>query len=191
MGNYTVIANVGETLVQILQKNLCPEVLLSQDSIGLCAPSDKGNMILGLHLYDISEDREIRGNRMHDEGPSLQRYPSLYLTLSYMVTAYSKADVKFRAAENQRILGKVMETFQDNPVLSTDFLSPVNRGAGLDLHIEMLNPGMEERRKIWNTSDQAFQTSLFYRIHPVELESTRMRRIQRVVDMDVGVAKEE
>ena len=187
MGNYTVISDVGQTLVKILQEQLCPEVILSPDNIGLCAPSDRGDMVLGLHLYDIREDREIRGTRMRDESPTSQRYPPLYLSLSYMITAYSKADLKFRALENQRILGKIIETFQDYPVIGTDLLSPGNRGTGLDLHIEMLNPNMEEQRKIWNVSEQAFQTSLFYQISPVELESTRTRRIQRVVDMDVGV----
>lgn len=187
MGNYTVIAEVGQALVQLLRDKLCPDIIFSPENIGLCAPSDKGDTILGLHLYNIHENREIRGVQMRDEDPTSQRYPSLYLTLCYMVTAYSKADLKFRAIENHRIMGKVIETFQDHSVLETDVLGPANRGAGLQLHIELLNPNMEDQRKIWNGPEQDFQMSLFYAVSPVELESTRKRRIQRVVDMDMGV----
>ena len=187
MGNYTVIADVGQALVKLLQDRLYPDVVRSPDHIGLCAPSDRGDMVLGLHLYDIREKREIRANRMRSEGVDQQRWPSLYLSLSYMITAYSKADVKSRAEDNQRILGKVIEVFQDESVLSTDLLTPGNQGAGLDIHVEMINPNMEEQRKIWNVSEQAYQTSLFYEVSPVELESTRTRRIQRVVDTNLGV----
>ena len=187
MGNYTVIADVGQALVKLLRERLCPEVIRSPDNIGLCAPSDRGDMVLGLHLYDIREKRELRANRMRSEGVDQQRWPSLYLSLSYMVTAYSKAEIKFRAVNNQEILGKVIEVFQDESVLSTDRLMPENQGSGLDLHVEMVNPNMEEQRKIWNVSEQAYQTSLFYEISPVELESTRTRRIQRVVDTDLGI----
>ena len=186
MGKFTVIADVGQALVHLLQDSLCPDVVFSPDTVGLCSPVDKGDMVLGIHLYDIRESREVRGNEMINQGPSCQRYPSLYLTLSYMITAYSKADVKYRALENQRILGKVIQTLQDHSVLSADTLTPVNRGAGLDLHIEMLRVDMEEQRKIWNASSEAYQTSLFYQVSPVEMESTRTRKIQRVVDVGIG-----
>ena len=49
MGKFTVIADVGESLVRLLRENLCPEVILSPDSIGLCSPAERGDLILGLH----------------------------------------------------------------------------------------------------------------------------------------------
>lgn len=187
MGNYTVIADVGQTLVKLLQEQVSPEPVPSRDQIGLCSPSDRGNLVLGLYLYGIRENREIRANEMRSEGLSSQRYPSLYLTLSYMITAYSKADVKFRSMENQRILGKVIETMHDHAVLGTDLLSPENRGSGLELHIEMIHPNMEEQRRVWNGSEQSLPLSVYYEVSPVELESTRTRRIQRVVDFGTGI----
>ncbi len=48
MGKYTVIADIGSSLVQLLRDNLCPDVIMSPDNIGLCSPADKGDMILGL-----------------------------------------------------------------------------------------------------------------------------------------------
>lgn len=187
MGKYTVIADVGGALVQILRDSLCPEVILTPDNIGLCSPADKGDMILGVHLYDVRESQELRASGLVDMGPGKQRYPGSYLTLSYMLTAYSKADVKHRSGEDQRILGKVIQTLEDNAALSADTLSPVARAAGTDLRIQMLALETEAQQRIWNVPNQAYRTSLFYRIGPVELESARTRQVQRIVDLDLTV----
>ncbi|MEG0780713.1 MAG: DUF4255 domain-containing protein [Oscillospiraceae bacterium] len=187
MGKYTAIADVGGALVQLLRDSLCPEVILTPDNIGLCAPSDKGDMILGLHLYDVRESQEMRATDMVDLGPGKQRFPGTYLTLSYMITAYSKADVKNRSGEDHRILGKVIQTLGDSAALSADTLTPVLRAGGLDLRIQMLALETEAQQRIWSVPNQAYRTSLFYRVGPVELESARTRQIQRIVDLDLTV----
>lgn len=187
MGRYTVIADVGSAMVQMLRDNLCPDIILSPDNIGLCSPADKGDMILGLHLYDVRESQEIRAVEMVDLSPSRQRYPGTYLTLSYMITAYSKADVKYRSAEDQRILGKVIQTLRDNSVLSAQTFTPVTRAGPLDMRIQMLSLEIDAQQRIWNVPNQAYRTSLFYRVGPVEVESGRIRDVQRVVDLDFTV----
>lgn len=187
MGKYTVIADVGEALVRLLRETLCPEVILNPDAIGLYAPAEKGDAILGLHLYDVRENQELRASEMVDLGPGQQRYPGTYLTLSYMLTAYSKADEKHRAGEDQRILGRVIQTMGDNAVLSVDTLTPVERGTGMDVRIQMLALETEAQQRIWNVPNQAYRTSLFYKVSPVMMESARVRRIQRVVDLDLTV----
>lgn len=187
MGKYTVIADVGSALVKLLRENLCPDVVLNPDDIGLCSPADKGDAILGLHLYDVRESQELRATEMVDLSPGRQRFPGTYLTLSYMITAYSKADVKHRSGEDQRILGRVIQTLADNAALSADTLTPVARASGMDLRVNMLSLDVESQQRIWNVPNQAYRTSLFYRVGPVELESARTRQIQRVVDLDLTV----
>jgi hypothetical protein len=106
-----------------------------------------------------------------------------------MLTAYSKADEKHRAGEDQRILGRVIQTFEDFSALSADTLTPVARAAGSDLRIQMLALDTETQQRVWNVPNQAYRTSLFYRVGPVELESARTRTVQRVVNLDL-TAKE-
>ena len=187
MGRYTVIADVGNAMVQLLRDNLCPDIILSPENIGLCSPADKGDMLLGLHLYDVRESQEIRAVEMVNLGPNRQRFPGTYLTLSYMITAYSKADVKYRSAEDHRILGKVIQTLGDNSALSAQTLTPVPRASAVDLRIQMLNLEIDAQQRIWNVPNQAYRTSLFYRVGPVEVESGRIRQVQRVVDLDLTV----
>ena len=104
-----------------------------------------------------------------------------------MITAYSKADVKNRSLEDQRILGRVIQTLADNAALSADTLSPIPRASGNDLRIQMLSLETEAQQRIWNVPNQAYRTSLFYRVGPVELESGKIRRVQRVVDLELTV----
>ena len=51
----------------------------------------------------------------------------------------------------------------------------------------MLSLEVEAQQRIWNVPNQAYRTSLFYRVEPVELESARTRQVQRVVDLDLTI----
>lgn len=187
MGKYTIVSDVGTALIRLLRDSLCPDVILNPDHIGLCTPSDTGDLILGVYLYDIRESQEIRATGMVNISATKQRYPGKFLTLSYMITAYSKADVKHRASEDQRMLGMVIQTLEDNAILSADTLTPVEKGTGDDLRIQMLNLETEAQHRIWNVPNKAYHTSLFYKVGPVMLESGKTREVQRIVDLDLTV----
>lgn len=184
MGNYTSIAEVGNGLVKVLREQLVPDILLNGESIGLCSPEDKGDLQLALFLYDIKESEAYRNSTMVNVNTKSQKYPSMYLSLYYMITAYSNGDIKFRAAEEQKILGKVVQTFNDYPMLDGKSFLPVSESKDLALQIELLQMGYDEKVKIWNVPNKAYKLSLFYKITPVEIESTKTRDIQRVVAVD-------
>ena len=94
MGKYTVIAEVGEKVRQILSDGLVPELIQDTNSVGLCSPADKGDFILGIYLYDIRENGDVRMQGMVSTSASEQKFPSVFLSLYYMITPYSASDVK-------------------------------------------------------------------------------------------------
>ena len=185
MGKFTVMADVGLLLVRYLTQELVPELIQDPGGIGLRNPGDKGDVSLGIHLYDIRESEEIRESGMVSTGVESQRFPPVYLSLYYMITAYSGSDAKFRSLQEQRILGKALQVFHDNPLIPAHEVGQ-NMG-GLDLRIQFLNLTMEEKLQIWGNNGTPYQTSLFYRVSPVELESGRTKRISRVTDIDVRI----
>jgi hypothetical protein len=191
MAKHMGILEVGSALVELLRANLTPDIIQSPDAIGLCSPDDKGDIILGLHLYDIRESEEIRVNEMQNIDVRNQKYPSTYLTLSYMITAYSTADVKFRAGEDHKILGKVVQVFHDNVVLNPGTLKPVEKAGEFTLRIRMANLEVEAKQRLWNFPNNASRVSLFYRVGPVEVESDRIKGVQRVVQADWTVRENE
>ena len=64
MGKSTSVAEVGTAIVKLLQRELIPDTLQNPDAIGLCSPTDRGDYIVGICLYDIRESEELRVNTM-------------------------------------------------------------------------------------------------------------------------------
>jgi hypothetical protein len=186
MANYTVISDIGNALVKLLQDNIVPDVILNSESIGLCSPDDKGDIQLGLYLYDIKECDEYRNSTMINIDAGNQRYPSEYLTLYYMITAYSNGDIKYRSLEEHKVLGRVIQVLYDNSIIDAQTMEPVQR-MDTGIRIEMMQLNFEDKVKIWNVPDKSYKTSLFYKVSPVELESSRIKSVQRVVDMDFTI----
>ena len=191
MAKITGIVDVDNALLSILRENLVPDVIQNPDAIGLCSPDDKGDMLLGLHLYDIRENEEIRLNEMRNLEVGKQKYPSIYITLCYMITAYSSADVKFRASEDHKILSRVLQVFHDNTLLNASTFEPSNRAEDMNLRIRIMNMNVEEKQRLWNFPNHPYRASLFYRVAPVEVESGRIKQVRRVVDVDFSVEEQE
>ena len=60
MGRSTSIADVGMSIVKLLRRELVPDTLQNPDAVGLCSPTDRGDYMVGIHLYDIRESEELR-----------------------------------------------------------------------------------------------------------------------------------
>lgn len=191
MGMYSAISDTGNAIINLLKENLVPEVIQNEDTIGLCSPDDKGDMTLGIFLYDIKESEEVIDNTMINLNSKVQKYPSSYLTLSYMITAYSNGDVRFRSSEEQKIIGRVIQVFKDNPYLDSKTLNPLEKDNGNSISIELLSMPMEEKLRIWTVPNTAYKLSIFIKVSPIEIESTKQKQVQRVVDIDFDIKEKE
>lgn len=185
---YGMIAEVGEVLVKLLIDNLVPDVVLSSDNIGLCSPEEHGDFNLGIFLFDIEENEEVVKRGMVNAGLRRQVYPSIFLDLYYMVTAYSNSDLKFRASEEQKILGRVVQVFRDYSVLSEQVLG---EGASVSARIGLQKMEQYEKIRMWNFSNLPYKASLFYRVGPVEINSDKGKDITRVTDVTFAVKEQK
>lgn len=186
MGRYTMIADVGEKLVSILQRELVPAVLPNLNEVGLCSPEDHGDISLGLFLYDVKESEEVRQQGAAVIKKEKLMKPPIYLNLYYMITAYSGGDIRYKLTQEQRILGKVMQTFYDYPMIP---LEEVDKDAvnGMDLRIQMQKISIDEKSRIWNFPNVGNKLSLFYKVSPVAIESELTSDMTRVTDLDITV----
>ena len=184
---HTAIAEAGNTLVEFLRTHMVPETIMNPDHIGLCSPADKGDLALGICLYDIRECEEIRSHTMIMLDPSNQKYPPSFLNLYYMFTAYSNGDIKYRAEEEQRILGRTIQILCDHAIFEHMVQGSGTPDGETVPTIEIQNLTMEEKMRIWSVPNTAYKTSLFYKLGPVEIESERTKGAQRVVDAAFAV----
>lgn len=177
---YGIISDVGNLLIEILRRELVPDIILHNNNIGLCSPEDHGDLNLGIYLYDVNESEDVLSTGMVNVGTKKQAYPSTYLNLYYMITAYSESDMKFRAAEEHRILGRVIQALRDNSILSEEVLGD---GVTMSARIELQRMDRYEKMRMWNFPNVPYKLSLFYRVQPVEIPSAKTREITRVRDV--------
>ncbi len=183
MAGYMKIANTGEGIVELLKEALVPELLNSPDQIGLCSPEDHGDFAVGIWLYDMKEDTDIQMHDMVDMGQKSQRYPSVYLVLRYMITLYLQSDLKYRAAQEHQIMGRIIQVLKDHAVLDAETLKPAEARTGMNVRIQMQELSIEEKMRIWSFPNVPYKTSLFYTAGPVEIKSARKKAVARVRDI--------
>lgn len=189
MANYSVISDVGNGIVKLLRHHMVPEMITSSDAIGLCSPEDKGDLALGVYLYDVKESEEMMGLRKQKTTENSMKAPSQFLNLYYMITAYSSSDIKFRASEEHRILGRTIQILWDHGVLGAEYVNDTGQDMDYPIRMEMLRLDNEEKIKLWNTPNLPYKLSLYYKVYPVEIESLKMKTIRRVVEAEFAVSE--
>lgn len=184
MSDYTVIAEAGKALVRLLRQELVPDMIPNDAGIGLMSPADRGDVTLCVHLYDVSESKTYRVSGMIADGEDRQKFPPVFLTLSYLITAFSASDGKYRSEEEQRILGRVVQALREHPTLDPDTME-FGPGSGENrIRVEMMRTDQEEKSKVWTFPNLAPRLSLFYRLDPVAVDSAAAKTIRRVQEIE-------
>ena len=193
MASYSIIADVGSEIVKLLRDNLCPEPIQNPESIILCPLFEKGDYILGVHLYDIQEDGDYPQLNMIPVGEYRHRYPPVALTLFYMFIVNSQAHISSKSIDEQRILGRVIQTLYDNPVINVSRIQADAQDTDENIYISPNIMSFEDKSRVWSNSgaDNPTKLALYYKAAPVLIDSTRVSRPSRVVSVGVNLNEKE
>lgn len=185
MSDYTAIADVGDTLVELLRANM--QDLIPADSIALVSPGEiegKDNVRLSLFLYQVSENVYLKNQEMENMGASRLKAPPLALDLYYMLTSYPSPGIQDRTERTQEehsILGRAMQVLHDNPILTGSVLKGSLSVYDNELHVMVTSMSLDDMSKIWSTfKEKSFRPSVCYLVTSVKIESTREKSITRV-----------
>lgn len=190
MATYSIIADTSDRLLKKMQEYLVPRVLKNKNTVALCSPESKEDYSVGIYLYHIKEAEEIRRAGMVSIGSNRQSRAPLYLTLYYMITAYSASDVKFRMIEEEKLLGGIFQFCWDNPIIPKEELY-TGKEAGMDAHLHLLRIETDERSKIWSFKDISYKPSVFIAVTPILLQSDYSAVIPRVKEAEFQVRRIE
>lgn len=185
MADYSMIADVGASLLKLLRENMVPSMVPHPEHIGLASPAERGDVNLGLFLYNIDEAGGHRETGMRSRGPNAQQFPPLAVNLRYLLTAYSNADPQSRAVEEGRLLGRAMQVFYDNSVLRSAYLEGSLAEGAEEPKIFLETITSRAMSDIWTFRDVPYKLSVGYLVGPVELESTRVRTTKRVKEREI------
>ena len=179
MSKYTVIAGVGETLVDVLWTEISNDtdvdlrlVINAPENISLESPSDldKSNQDsakLSVYLYRVVEDPYNKNDpQVPGNGSSLRKTP-LALDLYYLVTPRLGS-----ARDHHIVLGKVLQVFYDRCELEgADFAASLLEGSDARLRV-ILNPvSLEETTRIWQAMEMSYRLSVCYLVRVVYIDS--------------------
>lgn len=192
MAKYTVIADAGKAIVDMLKDQIVPEPLSKIEAIGICDPKERGSFIVGLHPYDIREVTENRNNRpIVLPNGQLQNPPTAF-NVKYMLSVVSKAEPATKSIDEARILGKIIQVMQDNSIIPDKYLSESLKMAGQKIKIESQPMELEEKVKVWTMFSEPYKLSVFYTVGPIYVDSNIVKGpATRVKSVEVGSQSKE
>lgn len=188
MSDYTVIKDIGETLKKLLKNDSffsdIDIILKSPKEIKVDEGSTSGlsTSKVSIFLYQILENPYLKNEEPERIGDTLLKPSPLSLDLLYLVTPYSTDET-----DEKRILGKVMQIFFDNAILTGSVLEGSLKGTDEEIKL-LFNPiSLDDLTKLWNAFQEVtYRLSVSYLVTPVRIDSTREMGIQRVVSKEMG-----
>ena len=191
MSDYTVIADVGETLIELIRENM--QDLITPASIILSSPGEieaQDYPRLSLFLYQVTENAHLKNQEMQALNSATMLYPPLTLDLYYMLTSYGSlqiADRTDRTTEEHKVLGRAMRVFYDNAILKGSILRGSLAGTSDELRLTLHPVPMEELNRLWNSfQDKPYKVSACYMVTPVRIDATRRLEVKRALERDIG-----
>lgn len=174
MSDFTVIGDIGETLKDLLDRDPWDDIS-SKPEITFSSPreikDESGNSNkVSLFLYEVLENPYMRNQEPGGFENLYNMLPPLVVDLLYLVTPYSKDKT-----QEKYILGKVMQIFYNNSILTGTILH--GSLSGSDERIKLLYQPMslDDLTKIWTVfQDVGYRLSISYLVTPVKIDSTVM-----------------
>ncbi len=197
MSNFDIIQRISTGLRHDLFEALraTPDVdfhlTAEERDISLLAPAvpSSGPPILSLYLYHIQPETYLRNQPVRSDGPTL-RFPPLAVELSYLITPQED-----QAAQNQLVLGRVLQYFHDYPAVGdlNGIRLDDSFGAGsteIRMMLETLN--VDEISRVWTALQTPYQLSVAYKVRVVMIDSARGEiPAHRVLETQTVVEKKD
>lgn len=187
MADYTVISDVGASLIKLLREQMTPEPVRQPELIGLASPADKGDLALSVFLYSIKENGESRQTHMIKRGSDAIQFPPMTVDLHYLITAHSTAELQVRGLDEHRILGRAMQILYDNSILRGSLLQGSLAERNEEVRIVMESIPAESLTRMWNFADNPYRLSLSYIVGPVNIDSNRIKTAKPVLERDIRI----
>lgn len=189
MAEYSIFADVSRYLLELLRESLCPALFASREQISLGAPdATKNDAQLLLYMYSIRDFAEYTPERgMYPHSGTVTNRP-LPVTLQYTVFFNKKAQAPMDELAEHRVLGRVMQTLNANPVLDVRTIHAAADSS--DEPATILFSKLDDRRKhdLWGGFSEPMRPAVYIEVGPLLL-SGGARIVPRVSEMEGDVQR--
>jgi hypothetical protein len=162
MSEFTAIRAISQSLRELVESN----IPLPGVTVALSTPSEFTGQGISIWLYRVTRNENLlnQPERRVTAGQRARR--PLPVTLHYLFTPLMNDPL-----DEQLLLGRILQLFNDIPVLRGSDLRDSLAGEDEDfrIHLEMLT--LEELTRVWGALQESYQTSLSYLVEVVEIDA--------------------
>ena len=181
--SYEAIKDVSLTLKKLIEDNLGD--IGNKPEITFESPyeiKEEGRNKISIFLYHIEYNYHLRNLEPERVDHDKLKMPPLVLDLYYLITPYIFTSGNEDKVQDKLIIGKIMQIFYDNPILTGSVLQGSLAGTDKELNL-IFNPiSLEDITKLWSSfQDVPYHLSLTYKVTPVTIESTKEIEVKRVL----------
>lgn len=182
MADFETLKDVTKALQDLLKEHITnnPQPQLTGVKIDLRSPKEmrEDNKAIGVSfwLYRVTRNADLLN--LPAPRPALDqalRRP-IPLDLFYLVTPIAAS-----AGDEQLLLGRVLQTFNDHSILRQTELG-ADFPEGYELRVVLETPSVEEQTRIWHALEESYQLSVTYLVHVVPIDTAHEpRRVSPVL----------
>lgn len=176
----TAIRAASETLRSVLADAMAADPILSllftgggASVVSLANPDEMntaGESGISLWLYLIERDEQRLNAPPERLGPGVLRPTPLPVRLHYLISPVIGAEVGSAPIETRHhILGAVLQTFHERPLISGALLTGDYAGTTVELAARFESPEVESMARLWDSLDAGYQLSLSYEVGIVSI----------------------
>jgi hypothetical protein len=131
-----------------------------------------GDIGLSMWLYRLIRDDQTLNRPPHRLSANLTRRQPLPIRAHYLMTPIVSGNANMPAPEaEQLIIGRVLQTFHDEPLVSGPDLAGSYQGSSVELAVRLETLGLDETSRIWEGLERSYQLSISYEVAIVVIGS--------------------
>lgn len=172
MSEFTAIRDVSETLRSLLETHITnsSEPSLSGVPIDLRTPRElhenNVDLAISLWLYRLSRNGDLLNQPPPRPAPDRALRAPLSVDLYYLVTPLARDP-----ADEQALMGKVLQVFNDFPQPGGSLLRGDLAGTGAKFRVVLDSPSMQDITQVWFALQETYQLSVTYVVQTVLIDS--------------------
>lgn len=171
MSDFTVIQAASRTLQELLRASitLSTDPQLNGVPIDLRSPKEmreEDDNGISLWLYRVMRNTDVYNQPPVRLGPAITQRRRLPLDLYYLITPLAE-----NPADEQVLLGRVLQVFHDHPIVRGSFLQDALEGSPEELRLVWEPLTLEELTRVWDALKESYQLSVSYMVQVVLIDS--------------------
>jgi len=131
-----------------------------------------GEVGLSMWLYRLVRDDQTLNQLPRRPAPNRIRRHPLPVRVHYLMTPIVTGNANTPAPETEQlVIGRVLQTFNDEPLISGGDLAGSYQGTEVELVVRLETLTLEEITRVWDSLERSYQLCISYEVGIVSIDS--------------------